>query len=286
MECASFILISGFLLVDKDEPNKVFFGKRISKIIIPTIFWSVFYSLLLMLQGYINGERYYDFDKVTLNWLSGKPMFHLWFMFMIPFLYLTKPILNVLLERFTQREYRNFCFIVLIATVSYDLFNYCLYTYGNYSTTTFFPLRFLNYLGYFSLGAYLKKYKCNFQVSTLCFVLFLSLLVTIFGSYFISYKYFYSYNSINTTIASIFLFLLAKDVLKSKFKITKIHNHTLGIYLVHPVFIIIIDRFLQEYLLFILNPFVYIPVVSLLVFLVSLVVSYLFSRNRILKRFV
>ncbi|HCI5633973.1 TPA: acyltransferase family protein, partial [Klebsiella variicola subsp. variicola] len=39
-----FVMISGYFLLNKDEPTSVFFKKRLNKILIPLIFWSVFFS--------------------------------------------------------------------------------------------------------------------------------------------------------------------------------------------------------------------------------------------------
>lgn len=88
-----FVMISGALLLDttKMEDLKSFYIKRLSKIMIPIMFWTVFFLLWVVLKKSLKGEII-EAGDLTNRLLSGAPYFHLWFLYMIFFLYLFTPI--------------------------------------------------------------------------------------------------------------------------------------------------------------------------------------------------
>lgn len=51
-----FFMISGFLLLDKSEPWSIFLRKRMTKVIIPFIAWTIIYNLLQLPQPVISPE--------------------------------------------------------------------------------------------------------------------------------------------------------------------------------------------------------------------------------------
>lgn len=54
-----FVMISGALLLspDKTESMETFYRKRVSKIFIPILFWSMLYSLGAQWQGILNSKE-------------------------------------------------------------------------------------------------------------------------------------------------------------------------------------------------------------------------------------
>lgn len=84
-----FFMISGALLLKKNEPALVFYKKRLSKILIPLIFWSYIY---LLYRKYYVGEYSLSLSPVSI--LSGPVYYHLWFLYSIVSVYIFIPMLR------------------------------------------------------------------------------------------------------------------------------------------------------------------------------------------------
>jgi len=75
-----FLMISGALLLNKDESLGVFIRKRFSKIIPPLLFWSLAYLAL---------NNYRHVEPLTIMQIFlGPAMYHLWYLYAILGLYL------------------------------------------------------------------------------------------------------------------------------------------------------------------------------------------------------
>lgn len=97
-----FVIISGYLLLGKNESVSIFFKKRASKILIPLIFWSLFYTLYSVLLM-IHSNHHLKIKEIIYPFIVGKPYYHLWFVFMIPFLYLITPLLRECMDKISQK---------------------------------------------------------------------------------------------------------------------------------------------------------------------------------------
>jgi surface polysaccharide O-acyltransferase-like enzyme len=85
-----FFMVSGFLLLRFDEPVGVFFAKRVNKVLLPLMFWSLVYVLWMIYYG---GQRYIDFGGVA-QMLFFPVSYHLWFLYAIVGCYLFLPVLR------------------------------------------------------------------------------------------------------------------------------------------------------------------------------------------------
>ena len=87
-----FFMVSGYLLLGKSEPVADFFRKRLVKVGIPTLFWSVAY-LLWSVEAYRNGTM--KPLAVALSMLKtmylGDVEIHLWFLYILIGIYLVAP---------------------------------------------------------------------------------------------------------------------------------------------------------------------------------------------------
>ncbi|WP_157938710.1 acyltransferase [Vibrio splendidus] len=266
-----FVMISGYFLLNKSEPLLIFLKKRLRKILIPLTFWSIFFTLWTLLRFTIKGQISESHMIIVNAWLSGKPYYHLWYLFMIPFLYIITPPLRVLNNKLAKSEYFlliSFSFFLAISNV---LFSNALTYFGNPPRAELFTNNFLMYIGYFCLGGYISKYNSELKINIdiLIIILILSWGCTIFGSYFFSYKYFHSYLSINTVSASISLFLIIKKLANKNLKLDNVAKFSFGIYLIHPVFLDIFSVLGKDWFLNQLDIYTYIPLVSFLIFTLS-----------------
>ncbi|OPX88335.1 MAG: Acyltransferase family protein [Pelotomaculum sp. PtaB.Bin104] len=162
-----FFIISGFLLLNYDLENnnfsfKIYFKKRISKIIIPYIFWTIFYTIYYMNNGILEiknsimGVFAYDvnFIKILLiNTLQGTAAPHLYFIVIILQLYILYPFLFLLVKR----NEKSLLAISFVVSLYFQIADY-LYSYGLLMLPEggfkYYGLMFFPWIFYFVLGMY------------------------------------------------------------------------------------------------------------------------------------
>lgn len=279
-----FIMVSGYYLLNKEEPAKVFFQKRLNKVLTPIIFWSLFFSFWTVLKLAVEGKLSNAPITLLNSWASGKPYFHLWYLFMIPFLYTITPVLRLAITHLPRKQTFIFIFFCLILATLNTLVEKVFYNLDASESYSLFTNDFLYYIGYFCLGGYFAKYEPRKKNAFAFTALLLAWITTIIGSYLYTYKYFYSYLSVNTVVASVALFLLIKWNLNKKTSLNNISKFTLGIYLVHPVFLDILNFIAKEWLLSRLDVYVYIPLASVVIFCLSCGLTYVLSKVKLLNK--
>ncbi|MFP8966792.1 acyltransferase [Pokkaliibacter sp. CJK22405] len=279
-----FVMISGALLLDpsKDETLSVFYLKRTSRILIPIIFWSIFYLLLLAYRSSIDSA-----DKFILFSLKriilGTPYYHLWFLYMIAGLYIFVPFFRKITKNSSNKEI-IFLTLILFA-VSITTFSYSFY---KDSYTPLAVSLFIYYIPYFFLGHVLNKNIVNMCFSITVFLLTLTIVLTAIGFYLVAQNsgikfglYFYSYPSMTVTVMSFLVFILLKNI-KYNLYFPATSKLTLGIYLLHPLFLEFIQNKLVSH--FSLTPLFSIPIVSIITFLSSLMCAYILSKTPFLRK--
>ncbi|MFA0085417.1 acyltransferase [Vibrio sp. 10N.261.51.F12] len=279
-----FVMISGYFLLNKTESNVVFFKKRIRKILIPLVFWSLFYSLWVLIKFYMRGDMSIAYFTVAKGWALGEPYYHLWYLFMIPFLYLVTPLLRVIINSITRKEFFLFISVSFALAMLSSLANIVLLYFDLSAKVSLFTNDFLNYLGYFCLGGYIAKYNVKPNKNRCLAIFIAGLFLTVLGSYFVTHLYFYSYLSINVVAVSIACFFLVKEHFNYDLKLSQLTQLSFGIYLIHPLFIKLISSQGEGWLLDKMDVSVYIPLVALLAFFLSYLCAFLFSKVRYLRR--
>lgn len=257
-----FVMLSGALLINKNDSLKTFFKKRLKRILLPWIFWG---TILLLISGVT--INIYNFKIILIeNFLSG-----FWFMPMIAGIYIVTPIIKKFAVNATKNELKYFLTVwFLIASLIP-------------TTKSLFPLEiyFINpswfaYLGYFVGGYYIvhrSKISENYlQLSKIIYVS--SLLFTIFGTYYLSNKndqfsgHLYEYLSVNVLLMSFSSFIILfnyfkKITLKNRLKqyIHIISENSFGVLLSHIILI--------KYLYLPPYPLLTIPLSALIIFFIS-----------------
>ena len=153
----------------------------------------------------------------------------------------------------------------------------------------------LKYIGgfttYFILGWYINNYDIKNKKNVYILGL-ISLVITIFGTYMLSYstgKILSMYDNLylNILFQSIAIFVLIKYKFKDKqnnIVISSISKYSLGIYAIHVLIIKIIFKFLEmKNMHFAL---INIPLVFIVTFALSYLISFVFSKIPFLKRVV
>ncbi|WP_417698524.1 acyltransferase, partial [Psychromonas sp.] len=106
-----FFMVSGFLLLQKQEPLGFYFSKRFKKLLVPIIFWSLFFILWKNIVE--NGElpKFEQFYSLLL-----KPSYyHLWFLYALIGIYLFVPILRIVTNSTDNKLLVYYCLIWFLA---------------------------------------------------------------------------------------------------------------------------------------------------------------------------
>jgi len=279
-----FVMISGYFLLCKEEANIVFFRKRVNKILIPILFWSFIFSLWVLLIAYVRGDIEQGYKEIVRSVALGRPYFHLWYLFMIPLLYIITPILRLCLSTWGKSEILFFILFSFFLAAINVLFNNVSPDLSVKPEVTLFTNVFLSYIGYYLLGGYINRFQIKTNSKICITVLFVSLLITILGSYFFFYKYFYSYLSLNVILASVSLFLLIKKHININLKLSHASKLSFGIYLVHPIFLDIFSFLAKHSFLSTINIFWYIPLFSVIVFISSYITVIIMSKTKYISK--
>ncbi len=283
-----FVMISGALLLDpgkKEQPN-VFYRKRLSRILIPILFWSAFYLFWSFRDGAYDGSRSLPVAMVK-KLLTGRPYFHMWFLYMILGLYVFTPFLRKIVAHSTRRQLAGLVAACFVLAAVNDLYA------GLFaSDSKLFVNWFLCYLPYFLLGSLIRRDQRRHSKAMLTAVFLASVLATAAGCFLLADRkgifaglYCYRYLSLTVIPMSISVMYLLKSwnrPLVNAGIARKAATLTLGVYLCHPLAMQFFDR--QGFHSMRFHPLVSVPAVALVVFAVSLGAMWVLDRVPLLKR--
>lgn len=273
-----FFVLSGALLLPVKTDTFTFLKKRLGKVVMPTLCFTLLYLILNAFSG------------ADINWVKSicsipfSPQGHgvLWFMYTLIGLYLVSPIISRWLHKASKHEL-EFYLMLWGVTLCFPLLS--MFVETNLSNTGML-FYFSGYVGYFVLGHYLSKYPQALSLK----VLALSTMIAIVAP--VAFKVlhldvdFYSvfwYLSIFVAILTVALFrlftfksiMLVKGTIVERI-ITTTSGLSFGIYLVH---IAIMRNWLwkQEWIMNIPNYYMQYIAIVVLTFTISFIVAYLIS---------
>lgn len=296
-----FIMLSGSLLLTQPhwEPKR-FVKRRLVKLLPPLLIWTVVYAAW---RRYIWHQDFGTKD-ILLSFVAGaeQPVFaHLWFVYTILSLYLLVPVFRIYFLHSSLNSQLYFAVLWIAASFlkpfieqHYDL------KVGYYLDP------FYSYIGYFMLGATIFRYapqRLNSRWVLVCaIVIAVGYFCTMFGTYALSVQAgkldgsLYQHISPTVIPMSIASFLLLRHLgyvwserspvpSHSRRAITTLGKLTFGIYLAHALMIVLLE---SGRLGFVLNPTTFPPLLSaplmtLLVFAASAILTALFQRTRALR---
>lgn len=231
-----FIMITGALLLSDTRPfsPRYFVRRRLMKVLVPFLVWSVFYAFLA------------GFSLQNVNWAESvqrltsipyeETYYHLGFFYYFIPLYFLIPILRPVVQRDDPALFYTLlgCWLILCTArlmgVSLGLVE-DLVLYG----------------GYLLLGVILHRQKLPVRI--LLFIGLLALVATEYtaisgsvskGAY--TSAGWFSYKTVNTVLIAAAVFVLCQQWAEKvsapvQRKIAAVSRHSLGIYLVHPLFL-------------------------------------------------
>ncbi len=308
-----FIMLAGALLLEprKVESASLFFRKRAKRIVVPIISWFLLYFFWLYLW---HGQSI-NVKSIVKRIILGGPFYHLYFLYVIGILYFITPALRFYISRATPSK-RAKLIISLFSLGFLDSFVfYYFYCYPGWydSISSFFPLFVFTFgfVGYFLAGYQLRMMTFSRRAFYFALVsLFLSLIITSLGTYTLV-KHFgrwsfglYLYDNFSPTclVMSLCIFIVLKEehfladlIGKNESIYNFVRNRvapgTFGIYLVHPIFMDILGKYVnitgnRGSGIIHLAPWLGIPFLSVLVIVFSFMATVFIQRMAYVKRIV
>ncbi len=285
------VMISGALLLDesKQEDATTFYRKRLSRIFWPILFWSAFYLFWVFIKGFIKGSPP-SFNTLALSLLSGKPYIHMWFLYMMIGLYIFTPFFRKLIARSSVQELTFFIAVTFALSAISAAYHAAFPADG----PELFCYFFLYYIPYFFMGHMIRTTSKIPSKGILAAILVTAVGLTALGCYLLSLQtdlptglYFLNFLSISVIPMSISVMYLLKTWEKPIFQERterKIASLTLGVYLIHPIFLEIINYLkLSPFANF---PLASIPITTVMVFSISLLAAWIISLPPFIRRII
>jgi len=290
-----FFMISGYLLLPRSESLGAFYAKRMTKILIPLVVWSLIY-----LGWYCGGHP--NTCTPSLAWdllLRQGTYYHLWFLYSLLSIYLILPVLRLMIRPDTDK--RILWYLIVLWLIFQPILT-TAHRFWDFSIKLSAPLA-TGFVCFFVLGYLLGEISLSrARILLSAIVWLISALVTIVGTYLLIRSsgqfdgFFYDFVSLNVILASGAAFLLLRWISeKMPFTFPKVRTLTrilatsaFGIYLIH-IIVIEILRYGIPFLhidSFMGNAIWSIPFVSTVVFLLSLLIVRILQRIAILKSIV
>lgn len=285
-----FFMISGYFLLEKSEKLSFFIIKRIRKVVIPLVVWSI---IFLIWKKIVFGH---DINVHSFYIIIIDPVFfHFWFIYALIGVYFFIPVLRIFILNANNNTKYYFVLVWFFAVSIIPQFE--KFT-GLESQIDFMAIS--GFVGYFVLGHIIRHLSISkrlFLISNIFIIL--SYVFTVFSTYFLSTRsgtfneYFYGYLSPNIIVLSVMFFLSIKYILQdAKFnsklgvKIIKmVSSASLGIYFIHPIFLHHLNNQNFGFSLNALsgNPIFYIPITTTVTFILSFLVINILQKTPLFK---
>lgn len=259
---ATFLFLSGYLTNIENDNWSYFYKKRITRVIIPYIIWTIIYTLPYIYSG---GNAF----SIIKNLITARVTGHMYYIFV----YIQFVLLTPLLSRLAKSKYRNFGWF--IAPISVFIFKYST-LFGEFKLNPYISLFWndacLGWFTYYYLGLLLgnRIIKPKYSLKSLICLYLISIVLQIFEGYI---WFLHGEQNCGTQLkitsfltSTIFLLIIynilnySKIEVKSKF-IKLLGDHSFGIYLCHIMIMMILGRIsYYTYIPYPLNSFIVIIV--------------------------
>lgn len=287
-----FFMISGYLLLPRSEGLKVFYSKRMTKLLIPLIVWS-----LLYLGWYCGGHPKTCTPSLVLDLLLPPgAYYHLWFLYSLLSIYLVLPVLRLMIRPETDKQ---ILWYLIVLWLIFQPVSTTVNKFWNVDIRFSAPLT-TGFVCFFVLGYLLGEIplsRARIIVSALMWVI--GNLITIIGTYLLTHEagqfdgFFYDFVSPNVILASGASFLLLRWLsdkrpfaAPSTLAITRsLATGAFGVYLIH-VMVMEVLRYALHVDTFMGNAIWSILFVSTIVFIVSFLIVSTIQKIPILRHIV
>ena len=272
-----FVMLSGCFNMGNMDVKKAF--KKSLKLYIIILFWSLVY---LLRNLYLNGGM--ELSQILNEMFLGH--YHMWFLFMTIGLYLLTPILAPAFKDLKNGEYfliLGLIFSVIPSTLKIAMGERFIRTFTLSFIDGFYFRMTGGFILYYVLGYYLGHKDIKHKG------LWIALgAVAMAWSIYMQYEInagqetlIYGYYDVMGIFAYLFsaaVFLIFKDLKVESAFVSKLSSLTLGIFLIHDLFIGRVGNFIGD-----VNGFIKVPLVSAIVFIISAAIVALLKKIPFVK---
>jgi surface polysaccharide O-acyltransferase-like enzyme len=284
-----FLMLSGATLLNKEYGLMDFYKKRISRVLFPFLFWLVVYFIYRFIISAPNTQPigFQDISCWVVSlFLKDGGSKHLWYIYMILFIYLFVPFIGKELRKLSD-------FKIQLMLIGWIIISFLCKTMpiNQYSWSGGYGDKLLGYFlhsGYLVLGYYISKQ--NFSIPKVPFysgaIFFICAAATSIVVYFLSQHEhrlnlnYYSYFTPLAILQSTAIFVWIKEIeIQNKYVLgiqSIISNYSYGIYLVH---IMVIGIFFRYGIFWTMaHPLLSMPLVTILTLFTSFIIIYLLRK--------
>jgi surface polysaccharide O-acyltransferase-like enzyme len=294
-----FVILTGSLLLQPaklDEPIGVFLRKRVKRIGLAFVFWTLIY---LAWSFYITNTPF-TFDSISMGLVTSfftGAYYHFWYLYLIAGLYLITPLLRAgvvfknpkLIGYLIGVWFISICIIPLLPILTGFSLPGEVFVVGGFT-------------GYFLAGSYLQKKRLKRRF--IYYFLILGFIFTLASTWVMTYHVepvsndytFFDYLSLNVVVMSVGAYALllrfpvdwpGKNHPYAKKIIQNISKNTLPIYLLH---VIVLETFVRGLLGVTLDltilPVIQVPLASIAILFITLGLVLLMKKIPVLKKLV
>lgn len=249
-----FLMISGATLINyrKRYTTMEYFKKRISKTVIPFLFWNIF---ALFFNCFLYGKGKVSFNPLDIiNSIINNKYVGIYYFFILLFgIYLSIPVFSLIPEEMRRK---GFLYIIVTAFTVNSLLPFVLSLSGGRinNNGNFSLYACTGWMIFPIIGYYLENYELSKKAKAAIFTLgFMGFIIHLFGTWFLSWrageivKFFKGYESVFCILYSSAIYLLFKLFpfeRLPKFIVSAIEffsGQTFGIYLIHILLMCLAD---------------------------------------------
>ncbi len=277
-----FVIISGMMFLSKKELSfQEMLKKYLLKIIL--IILVIGTGMILMEEVFINKNISWNLLKtVFVRLITGNIWAHMWYLYLVLGLYLLTPVFIIITNNIKEKELKTLLIILFILGIiipSIDkLFNIKI---------AFNRLGISGYIFYYFYGYYLYQYNISKKYKILNYVFCIFCIIyTIYRAITInSLDNVYNYTSIVPCVmaSNIVVLLKNRTIKKDKF-INIVALCSLGIYIIHQLFINIIYNVIK-FDMITKYPYIGLIIYSLIIFLCSLLFTYILRKSKFIRKY-
>lgn len=158
-----FVLASSYLLFPLKTDTVTFFKRRIVRVLVPFLVWSLLYACVPMIGSSGEIDVVGNLKTLCVNFMMHAG--HLWFVYMLIGVYLLMPLLSPWIEKVSQKEERGFLILWAFTTVlpfirplSLEITGLAN-VWGECPWNEFGTFYYVSgFIGYLVLGHYIRKY--------------------------------------------------------------------------------------------------------------------------------
>ena len=272
-----FLMISGALMLERDFNKKKYF-KRIKRFIFLIIAWDIIY---LVWEYFYFGIRRTNYTQLLYDPFRS----HLWFLYTILVLYTIQPLLKKILHKINNPTKIVLLIIwIVLSTVSI----------WNYHIALYFTI--FSYTGFFILGKYLYDYAKNNDLKKNNILLIVIMILCFTCSIILNYTHsidqnrfynlFFAYRTPFIMIASFALYILIITNYRKNYlnkTVMKLSELSLGVYLIHGIFLDITNK---VFVYTASNPIITIPIFVFIIFILSVISTYIIKKIKYLNKLI